>query len=80
MQTSMDLLRQKRDSGYGTDTPASGERSFSLTPEELQSIGQKGGPVTCQVTGTLSPDGKLMIQSVTAPGGGAGAPPMQNPS
>lgn len=73
MPNAIDLLQQKRSSGYGADAapaPSGGmDRSFKLSPEEMQAIGPTDGPVNCTVTGTLTPDGKFTVQSVAAAGG-----------
>lgn len=83
---SLDLLRQKRDSGYSTGAapkPEAGGRAITLAPEELEAIGEAEGPVQCLVTGTVA-DGKLMIESIEAPnapaeeGAASGMMPSQN--
>lgn len=73
MPNSIDMLREKRAGGYGTDSPpasGAGDRTFKLSPEELQAIGAaKDGPVSCTVTGTVSPDGTFMVDTVESVGG-----------
>lgn len=71
---SIDVLRQKRESGYGGGPSAEKplDRNFKLTPEEMQAIppSKDGSPTVCSVTGMLGPDGTFTVQSVTAPDGG----------
>ena len=68
---SIDMLRQKRESGYGEKpgAPVDASRTITLSDEEKQTIGDgQEGPVTLTVTGSLGPDGKFNIESV-APAG-----------
>ena len=62
----VDLLKQARGSGYGAGAkPESegetGPRSFPLTPEEIQAIGETSDCVKCYGS---HKDGQFMIERV----------------
>lgn len=75
---SIDMLRQKRESGYGMKSgPVDSNRSITLSDEEKQMVGDgQEGSVTLMVTGSLGPDGKFNIESVSPSGGGDEEKPM----